>query len=163
MFVFAGCAKPRPPLREPDSVESLCRERTAIAPKAFKLPSIEGLRNDRLVKGQLLHVDIEAVRRTVAATGRVIKTGQLSDDMVRKALIEAGGGVIVHWDPPVTVHLTGIDAKSKPQALAVFAAAASDATEAHERRELYLLESDPGERTPHWLLLIASDEERICA
>ena len=134
-----------------------------MQPKAFKLPSIEGLRNDRLVKGQLLHVDVDAVQRTVAAGGRLEKSGPLTDDGIRKALIEAGGGVIVHWNPPVTVHLAGMDAKSKPRAVEVFGAVVSDAAEPHERRELYLFESEPGRNAPHWLMLTASDSEHICA
>ena len=130
--------------------------------KAFKLPSIEGLRNDRLVKGQLLHVDIDAVQRAVASAERPIGSTPARDETVRKSLIDAGGGVIVHWDPPVTVHVLGSDAKSRPRATQVYGAGLADAAQPHEARVLYLLEIEPGGSTQRWRRFSTSDNESIC-
>jgi len=150
------------PLRQPDSVESLCRESAPSRPGPFKLPSIEGLRNDKLVKGQMLHVNMDAVQRTVAATRRPENMTPVSEETVRMFIVDSGGGVLVHWSPPVSVHVPGADAKSRPRTAQVYAAGLADGARVHKGRELYLLAQGPDEPAALWRSFVTSDREQIC-
>jgi len=162
MSALVGCREAAVPLRQPDSVESLCREGSSQRPGPFKLPSIEGLRNDKLVKGQLLHVNMDAVQRTVAAAWRPESTTPVAEETVRKFIVDSGGGVLVHWSPPVSVHVLAVDAKSRPLTTQVYGAGLADAAHVRGGRELYLLEHEQGESTAQWRSFITSDTEHVC-
>jgi hypothetical protein len=68
---LTGCRPKSAISRPPTSIESLCLVGAPIA-RTFKLPGIDTMRNDRMLKGQELHVDIDAAERiAVAATHEI--------------------------------------------------------------------------------------------
>jgi hypothetical protein len=159
---LCGCRRPALPLPEPDSVESLCRSAVA-QPKLFKLPGIESLRNDRLVKGQTPHVDLDAVEDAVVESVQPTNPVVVSEDNMRRALVEAGGGVIVHWRKPVTLHLSAAELKARAATAAIFGAGITDSSDSNEQRELYLLVRLAGDTSPLWRRFVTTDHSRVCS
>lgn len=161
---LGACKHQTPPLHEPNSVESLCLTSGAPRQKAFKLPSIEAIRNDRLIKGQDLHVDLDAAQRVVAETV-VGPTGKpVDEDDARAFVMRYGGGVIVWWrGQPVAISVAVADPKGKPSVLAVEAAAIAEMAPWQRGRLLYLLARPATEANGwSWRAFSSADQEKVC-
>jgi len=164
LALLTGC-RPGSPLPEPTSIESLCLGAPPQAAwRIFKLPGIESVRNDQLVKAQDLHVDVDALGRIAASPAREIAQPPLSEDEVRLWVTQDGGGVLVWWNPkPVALRYKADDPKIVHAKADMFGAAISDDSPSGAARTLYLLERPAGSaQVPAWHAFAVTDDEHVC-
>jgi hypothetical protein len=121
------------------------------------------MRNDRLLKGQDMHVDIDAAERIAVAATREIAGPPLDEDSARLMVTEAGGGILVWWrDHPAVLRFAAVDPKAKPEAHDVYAIAIPEASH-DEGRVLYVLSRPSSDATaPRWRAVGTADDERVC-
>ena len=162
MMSLQGC-RPRSAIsRPPTSIESLCLVGAPVA-RVFKLPGIDPMRNDRVLKGQDLHVDLDAAERVAVAATHEVAGPPLSEDDARLMVTQAGGGIIAWWrDRPVVLRYASADPKGKPEAQDVYAIAIPEASR-DENRVLYVLAKPANSLSPaHWRAVDTADEEHVC-
>jgi hypothetical protein len=159
---LTGCRPKSAISRPPTSIESLCLVGAPIA-RTFKLPGIDTMRNDRMLKGQELHVDIDAAERIAVAATHEIAGPPLDEDSARLMVTEAGGGILVWWrDRPVVLRFASPDPKAKPEAHDIYALAIPEASH-EENRVLYVLSRPAGSATaPRWRAVDTADWEHVC-
>jgi hypothetical protein len=135
----------------------------ASVARVFKLPVIETTHSDRMLKGQDLHVDIDAAERIAVAATREIAGPPLDEVSARLMVTEAGGGVLVWWrDRPVVLRYAPADPKAKPEAQDVYAIAIPEASR-NESRVLYILGRPSGSAAaPRWRAVDTTDGEHVC-
>jgi hypothetical protein len=162
-LLAAGCNHPVVPLHEPSSVESLCLAGPPVHQKGYKLPSIDALRNDRLIKGQDLHVDLEASRRVVAGTARALPGAPIDESAARTFIIENGGGVFIWWRAaPVSIVYQPADPKAASVRADVYGAAIAETPPQRLGRMLYLFARPAGTASPRWRAFESGDREHVC-
>jgi hypothetical protein len=161
---LGGCRDTRSSLPAPNSIESLCLGVPAHATRIFKLPGIDAVRSDTLVKAQQLHVDVDALERVAAAQPRERLDPEIDEDAVRLYVTDNGGGVLVWWrGVPVTVGYVSFDAKQTRAVAKVFAAAIADGSPSEGGRLIYLLERPAGStQAPTWKAFSVQDTEHVC-
>jgi hypothetical protein len=137
----------------------------ASAPIArlFKLPGIDPARNDRLVKGQDPHVDVDAAERVAVAATRELAGPPLDEDSARLMVTKSGGGVLAWWrDRPVVLHYAPADPNANSEAQDVFAIAIPEALR-DANRVLYILSRPSRSATPpRWRAVDTADDEHVC-
>ncbi len=162
-LLAVGCNHPIVPLHEPSSVESLCLAGPPVQQKGYKLPGIGALRNDRLVKGQDLHVDLEASRRVVAGTARALPGLPIDENGARTFIIENGGGVFIWWRAtPVSIIYQPADPKAESVHADVYGAAIAETPPQRLGRMLYLLARPAGAASPRWRAFESGNREHVC-
>ena len=163
LAALGGCRE-RSPLPPPNSIESLCLGAPPHATRIFKLPGIDAVRNDHLVKAEDLHVDVDALGRVASATPRERADPEIDEDAVRLYVTDNGGGVLVWWrGDPVTVRYVPFDSKQKSAKSQMFAAAVADAGPSEGGRLIYLLERPAGStQPPAWRAFSVQDNEHVC-
>jgi len=162
VFTLTGCRPKSAISRPPTSIESLCLSGAPIA-RTFRLPGIDTMRNDRMLKGQDLHVDIDAAERIAVAATHEIAGPPLDEDAARLMVTEAGGGIMAWWrDRPVVLRYASADPKAKAEAQDVYAIAIPEASH-DEGRVLYVLSHPAGSVTaPRWRAVDTADDEKVC-
>ena len=132
--------------------------------RIFKLPSINGVRNDELVKEQELHVDVAALARVAESPAREGSAPQTDEDGVRLYVTENGGGVIVWWrEKPVVLTYATTDQGSHRTQADIYGAAVADGPSAGNGRLVYLLEKPLNSaQPPEWRAFVVQDAEHVC-
>jgi hypothetical protein len=135
----------------------------ASVSRVFKLPGIETMRSIRMLKGQDLHVDIDAAERVAVAATREIAGPAVDEDSARLMVTQAGGGVLVWWrDHPVMLRYATADPKAKVESQDVYAIAIPEASR-DENRVLYILSrSSASGAAPRWNAVDTTDQEHVC-
>ncbi|HZV80302.1 MAG TPA: hypothetical protein VFF60_11905 [Candidatus Binatus sp.] len=148
----------------PDSIESLCLGVSPTVARIFKLPGIDTVRGDQLVKARDGHVDVAALERVAASRVRESSEPETDEDGVRLYVTDNSGGVIVWWrEKPVAMRYQGSDAKASAAKAEVFGAAIADGPSQEHGRIVYLLERPAGTlQTPVWRPFVVSDAEHVC-
>jgi hypothetical protein len=162
--MVAGCQEKHAALPAPDSIESLCLGVSPGVARIFKLPGIDAVRSDQLVKARDGHVDVAALERVAASPVRESAEPETDEDGVRLYVTDNAGGVIVWWrEKPVIVRYQASDAKPSAAKAEVFGAAIADGSDQEHGRVVYLLERPAGTvQTPAWRPFIVSDAEHVC-
>ncbi|MBV8171424.1 MAG: hypothetical protein JO219_05790 [Candidatus Eremiobacteraeota bacterium] len=148
----------------PDSIESLCLGVPQTAIRIFKLPGIDTVRSDQLVKARDAHVDVDALERIAASPAREISESATDEDGVRLYVTDNAGGVLVWWrSQPVLLRYTPADARSPRRKADVFGAAIADGPERAGGRLIYVLERPAGTlEAPEWRPFVVQDAEHAC-
>jgi hypothetical protein len=163
LTALAGCRE-SPSLPAPTSIESLCLGAPAHATRIFKLPGIDAVRSDRLVRTDDLHVDVDALERVAVSHAREQAAPELDEESVRLYVTDNGGGVLVWWrTKPVTLAYEPVESKRGQVRVQVSAAAVADHGPTSAGRLIYLLER-PAEsaQPPLWKAFVVQDAERVC-
>jgi len=162
--LLAGCLEKHSAVPAPDSIESLCLGVSPTVARIFKLPGIDTVRGDQLVKARDGHVDVAALERVAASRVRESSEPETDEDGVRLYVTDNAGGVIVWWrEKPVAMRYQGSDAKASAAKAEVFGAAIADGPSQEHGRIVYLLERPAGTlQTPVWRPFVVSDAEHVC-
>jgi hypothetical protein len=162
--LLAACQEKHSAVAAPDSIESLCLGVSPGVARIFKLPGIDTVRSDQLVKARDGHVDVAALERVAASPVRQSTDPETDEDGVRLYVTDNAGGVIVWWrEQPVVMRYQASDAKASTVKAEVFGAAIADGSVQEHGRVVYLLERPAGTlQTPQWRPFVVSDAEHVC-